>query len=152
MQRNTERRLRRRVSHHGARELRARRSRRSDATQFEPVTTWSRRWTSGSSIYDKIGLQDMTTDDTYFERGINLLHGYLAEYYADSADYIVRVPKGLSQVGVLLNQVASRRRRSVRLTKYNVACASGNPSAPQCLALAHWGFSPRSFSACAAFK
>src|SRR5246127_3396080 len=56
----------------------------------------------GMSIYDKIGLQDMTTDDTYFERGINLLHGYLAEYYVDSADYIVRVPKGLSQVGVLL--------------------------------------------------
>jgi threonine dehydrogenase-like Zn-dependent dehydrogenase len=56
----------------------------------------------GMSIYDKIGLQDMTTDDTYFERGINLLHGYLAEYYVDSADYIVRVPKGLSEVGVLL--------------------------------------------------
>jgi threonine dehydrogenase-like Zn-dependent dehydrogenase len=54
------------------------------------------------SIYDKIGLQDMTTDDTYFERGISQLHGYLAEYYADSADFIVRVPKGLSQVGVLL--------------------------------------------------
>ncbi len=56
----------------------------------------------GSSLYDKIGLQDMTTDDTYFERGINLLHGYLAEYYADSADYLVKVPKGLSRVGVLL--------------------------------------------------
>ena len=56
----------------------------------------------GSSLYDKIGLQDMTTDNTYFERGINFLHGYLAEYYADSADYLVKVPKGLSQVGVLL--------------------------------------------------
>ena len=38
----------------------------------------------GFSIYDQIGLQDMTTDDTYFERGINLRHGYLAEYYADA--------------------------------------------------------------------
>jgi glucose 1-dehydrogenase len=56
----------------------------------------------GSSVYDRIGLQDMTTDDTYFERGINLLHGYLAEYYVDSAEYLVRVPKGLSKVGVLL--------------------------------------------------
>ena len=56
----------------------------------------------GKSLYDKIGLQDMTTDDTYFERGINLLHGYLAEYYSDSADYIVKVPKGLRKVGVLL--------------------------------------------------
>jgi threonine dehydrogenase-like Zn-dependent dehydrogenase len=26
----------------------------------------------GSSIYDKIGTYDMTTDDTYFERGIEL--------------------------------------------------------------------------------
>ena len=56
----------------------------------------------GSSIYDWIGLQDMTTDDTYFERGINLCHGYLAEYYADSADFLVKVPKNLKSVGVLL--------------------------------------------------
>src|ERR671935_1189452 len=35
----------------------------------------------GSSIYDRIGTYDMTTDDTYFERGINLRHGYLTEYY-----------------------------------------------------------------------
>lgn len=56
----------------------------------------------GKSIYDFIGTNDMTTDDTYYERGINLLHGYLAEYYADSADFIVKVPRGLKEVGVLL--------------------------------------------------
>src|SRR5215470_3280579 len=56
----------------------------------------------GCSIYDRIGLQDMTTDDTYFERGINLRHGYLAEYYADDADYLVKIPAGLKHVGVLL--------------------------------------------------
>src|SRR5512143_1605646 len=56
----------------------------------------------GSSLYDKIGLQDMTTDDNYFERGINLLHGYLSEYYVDSADYMVKVPQGLKEVGVLM--------------------------------------------------
>src|ERR671928_4770 len=33
----------------------------------------------GNSIYDRIGLQDMTTDDIYFERGINKRHGYLTE-------------------------------------------------------------------------
>src|ERR687883_302059 len=37
----------------------------------------------GTSIYDLIGTNDMTTDDTYFERGINLRHGYLSEYYVD---------------------------------------------------------------------
>jgi len=56
----------------------------------------------GSSIYDRIGTYDMTTDDTYYERGINLRHGYLTEYYADDAEYIVKVPQGLKEVGVLL--------------------------------------------------
>src|SRR5690349_5923452 len=31
----------------------------------------------GSSIYETIGLQDMTTDDTEFERVINVRHGYV---------------------------------------------------------------------------
>src|ERR687884_1145136 len=56
----------------------------------------------GSSIYDLIGTNDMTTDDTYYERGINLRHGYLTEYYVDDADFIVKVPQGLKDVGVLL--------------------------------------------------
>lgn len=56
----------------------------------------------GGSIYDLIGTNDMTTDDTYFERGINLRHGYLSEYYADDAEFIVKVPRGLKEVGVLL--------------------------------------------------
>lgn len=56
----------------------------------------------GSSIYDQIGMYDMTTDDTYYERGINLRHGYLAEYYVDEPEYIVKVPQGLREVGVLL--------------------------------------------------
>ena len=59
----------------------------------------------GSSPYDAIGLQDMTTDDTYYERGINLLHGFLAEYYAESADFLVRVPSVLLSVGVLMEPV-----------------------------------------------
>jgi len=56
----------------------------------------------GSSIYDLIGTNDMTTDDTYFERGINLLHGYMSEYYVDDAEFIVKIPQGLKEVGVLL--------------------------------------------------
>jgi len=56
----------------------------------------------GSSVYDQIGTSDMTTDDTYYERGINLRHGYLTEFYVDDADFIVKVPKGLKDVGVLL--------------------------------------------------
>src|SRR6266436_1820401 len=56
----------------------------------------------GASIYDKIGTNDMTTDDTYYERGINLRHGYLTESYVDDAEFIVKVPGGLKEVGVLL--------------------------------------------------
>src|SRR2546427_6629275 len=56
----------------------------------------------GSSLYDLIGTSDMTTDDTYFERGINLRHGFLTEYYVDDAEFIVKVPQGLREVGVLL--------------------------------------------------
>lgn len=56
----------------------------------------------GMSIYDRIGLQDMTTDDVYFERGINQRHGYLAEYYVEDADYVVALPECLREVGVLL--------------------------------------------------
>src|SRR5881227_864266 len=54
----------------------------------------------GRSIYDLIGTNDMTTDDTYFERGINLRHGYMSEYYVDDAEFIVKVPQGLKEVGV----------------------------------------------------
>jgi threonine dehydrogenase-like Zn-dependent dehydrogenase len=56
----------------------------------------------GRSIYDAIGLQDMTTDTQYFERGINLRHGYLTEYYVEDEDFVVKIPQGLKDVGVLL--------------------------------------------------
>jgi glucose 1-dehydrogenase len=56
----------------------------------------------GSSIYGKIGLQDFTTDDVYFERGINLLHGYLTEEYVEDWQYVFPLPDTLREVGVLL--------------------------------------------------
>ncbi len=56
----------------------------------------------GSSLYGKIGLQDFTTDDVYYERGINLLHGYLTEYYVEDSDFVFPLPETLREVGVLL--------------------------------------------------
>jgi glucose 1-dehydrogenase len=56
----------------------------------------------GHSLYDQIGLQDMTTDDEYFERGINLRHGYLTEYYVEDERFVVKVPQALREIGVLL--------------------------------------------------
>jgi threonine dehydrogenase-like Zn-dependent dehydrogenase len=40
----------------------------------------------GKSLYDLIGLQDMTTDDKYFERGINLRHGRAARAHDGGAE------------------------------------------------------------------
>ena len=60
----------------------------------------------GDSIYDRIGEYDMTTDETYYERGINLLHGFLTERYVDDPEYIVKVPDALAEVGVLLEPVS----------------------------------------------
>ena len=59
----------------------------------------------GHSIYDLIGTNDMTTDDVYYERGINLRHGFLTEYYVDDVEYVVKVPQGLKHVGVLLEPI-----------------------------------------------
>lgn len=74
-----------------------------EVTEFEPgdyVVATVRR--PGKSIYDLIGTNDMTTDETYYERGISLRHGYLTEYYVDDAEFIIKIPRGLKQVGVLL--------------------------------------------------
>src|SRR5260370_17375258 len=48
----------------------------------------------------------MTTDDTYFERGINLRHGFLTEYVVDEPEYIIRVPENLKEVGVLMEPMS----------------------------------------------
>jgi threonine dehydrogenase-like Zn-dependent dehydrogenase len=56
----------------------------------------------GTSIYGRIGLQDFTTDDFYYERRINLLHGYLTEYYVEDHQYMFPLPGSLAEVGVLL--------------------------------------------------
>src|SRR5262249_19188595 len=60
----------------------------------------------GDSLYDRIGTYDMTTDDEYFERGINLRHGFLTEHYVDDPEYIVNVPVGLADVGVLVEPLS----------------------------------------------
>jgi len=55
----------------------------------------------GGSIYDQIGRNDLTSEEVYFERGINLCHGYLTEYFVDDVEYVVKVPVGLRHLGVL---------------------------------------------------
>jgi threonine dehydrogenase-like Zn-dependent dehydrogenase len=65
----------------------------------EYVTCTVRR--PGGSIYDLIGTNDMTSEETYYERGINLRPGYMTEYFVDEEEYIVRMPIGLKHLHVL---------------------------------------------------
>lgn len=60
----------------------------------------------GSSIYDKIGEQDFTTDDKYYERGISRLHGYMAEFYVEDADFLVKIPPAIAEIAVLLEPLS----------------------------------------------
>ncbi len=55
----------------------------------------------GGSLYDRIGRNDLTSEEVFYERGINLCHGYLTEYFVDDAEYVVKVPAGLAHLGVL---------------------------------------------------
>lgn len=60
----------------------------------------------GTSIYDQIGEQDFTTDTSYYERGISRLHGYMAEFYVESADFLVKIPPGIAEIAVLLEPLS----------------------------------------------
>ena len=57
---------------------------------------------AGSSLYDRIDMPDMTTDDEYFEHGISRVHGFLTERYVEEPRYLIRIPPALRDVGVLL--------------------------------------------------
>jgi len=60
----------------------------------------------GHSFYDDIGEQDFTTDSEYFERGISRLHGYMAECYAESADFLIKIPPAIKEIAILLEPLS----------------------------------------------
>ena len=60
----------------------------------------------GRSFYDNLGMQDLTSDEVYFERGINLLHGYFTEYYVEAPDYLIVVPDEFKDLGVMTEPVS----------------------------------------------
>jgi len=55
----------------------------------------------GTSLFDVIGRNDITSEETYYERGINLCHGFLTEMFVDDAEFVVKVPRNLKHLGVL---------------------------------------------------
>ena len=60
----------------------------------------------GHSFYDDIGEQDFTTDSEYYERGISRLHGYMAEFYTENADFLVKIPPAIENIAVLLEPLS----------------------------------------------
>jgi glucose 1-dehydrogenase len=60
----------------------------------------------GRSVYDRIGRLDLTTDEDVRERGVNRVHGFLTEAYADDAAFLVPVPEPLESVAVLLEPLS----------------------------------------------
>ncbi len=55
----------------------------------------------GGSIFDRIGRSDITSEEVYYERGINLRHGFMTEYFVDDEEFIVRMPQKLKHLHVL---------------------------------------------------
>lgn len=72
----------------------------TEVTPGDHVVSRVRR--AGTSLYDRMGMPDMTTDDTYLEHGISRVHGFLTEKYVEEPEYVIRVPSALRDVGVLL--------------------------------------------------
>ena len=56
----------------------------------------------GHSKFDEIGWSDFTTESVYYERGINLLHGYLTEYIVEKPAFLTKIPEELKGIAVLL--------------------------------------------------
>ena len=50
----------------------------------------------------KSGESDMCIKGDYLERGIKGEHGYMAEYYKEKQEYLVKIPKEISEVAVML--------------------------------------------------
>jgi threonine dehydrogenase-like Zn-dependent dehydrogenase len=99
----------------------------------------------GTSLYDLIGTNDMTTDDTYFERGINLRHGYLTEYYVADAGFILKVPRACARSACSSSRDGPPRSRYSRwcssrrhYAAMSTCCRPGCPTRPRSRFLPRW--------------
>lgn len=81
----------------------------------------------GSSIYDRIGRSDITSEEQYYERGINLRHGYLTEYFVDDEEFVVRMPVGLKHLHVLAEPMSCAAKAVEQAFLCRNACRCGSP-------------------------
>jgi glucose 1-dehydrogenase len=71
----------------------------SDVAPGQLVVITIRR--PGSSVYDRIGRPDLSTDRVFIEAGISRAHGFMTEEFVADAAYVVPVPDDLQDVAVL---------------------------------------------------
>src|SRR5262245_30207563 len=69
------------------------------------VTATVRR--PGGSIYDLIGTNDMTSEETYYERGINLRTGSSTKNFVIKEDTFFPFPKGLNHLNLPMGPLAA---------------------------------------------
>jgi threonine dehydrogenase-like Zn-dependent dehydrogenase len=70
------------------------------------VVATVRRPCTGLCFACRTGQPDMCASTDYFERGIKGMHGYMAEYYTERPEYLVRVPPSLRKTAVLLEPLS----------------------------------------------
>lgn len=110
----------------------------------------------GDSIYDTIGQQDFTTDSEYCERGISRIHGYWAEFYAEDAEFLIKIPPKIADVAVLLEPLSIiekglkqaediQRRLDIWEPKTTAVLGTGNVGLLTILALRLRGFEVHGF-------
>ncbi|WP_101296561.1 glucose 1-dehydrogenase [Halegenticoccus soli] len=61
-----------------------------------------RRPPNGANEYFERGEADMAPEGMYHERGIVGAHGFMAEYFTSPAEYLVRIPESLAEIGFLV--------------------------------------------------
>jgi glucose 1-dehydrogenase len=60
----------------------------------------------GICLHCKSGENDMCTSGEYTERGIMRRHGFMAEYYVESPQYLNKIPKAVRDFAVLLEPMS----------------------------------------------
>ncbi len=71
----------------------------SDVMAGQLVVVTIRR--PGSSVYDRSGRPDLSTDRVFIETGISRAHGFMTAEVVTDAAYVVPVPDALEEVAVL---------------------------------------------------
>lgn len=63
------------------------------------------------------GESDMCIKGNYKERGIRGLHGYLSEYYKEKPEWLIKIPKNIRKIGVLLEPMSIAEKAVIQAFK-----------------------------------